>query len=67
MPQIKFSSEPRTAQISVKIGQTLKSELEKIAIINRSSITDITNSVLARYAREHIADIERFEEVFERR
>lgn len=64
MPRTKS---PRTSQMSIKVVSALRSDLEKIAAINRTTLTELTNDALTAYVQKHTADIERYEEVFERR
>lgn len=57
----------QTVQMSMRIGKKLKSDLEKIAVMNRTTVTDIAIAAFTAYVQEHTADIERYNKVFEGR
>lgn len=56
--------EPKTNQMSIRLGDRLKSDLEKIATMNRSTLTDITVTALIEYTKEHTTDIQYYNKVF---
>lgn len=65
--RIMFKSiydEPKTNQISIRLGDRLKRDLEKIATMNRATVTDIAIVALAAYAKEHTTDIQYYNKVF---
>lgn len=65
--RIMFKSiydEPKTNQMSIRLGDRLKRDLEKIATMNRATVTDIATAALAAYAKEHTTDIQYYNKVF---
>lgn len=65
--RIMFKSiydEPKTNQISIRLGNRLKRDLEKIATMNRTTVTDIAMVAFAAYAKEHATDIQYYDKVF---
>lgn len=65
--RIMFKSiydEPKTNQMSIRLGDRLKRDLEKIATMNRATVTDIATAALAAYAKEHATDIQYYNKVF---
>lgn len=65
--RIMFKSiydEPKTNQMSIRLGDRLKRDLEKIATMNRATVTDIATAALAAYAKERTTDIQYYNKVF---
>ena len=65
--RIMFKSiydEPKTNQMSIRLGDRLKRDLEKIATMNRATVTDIATAALVAYAKEHTTDIQYYNKVF---
>lgn len=56
--------EPKTSQMSLRLGDRLKCDLEKIATMNRTNLTDVAVTALIEYAKEHITDIQYYNKVF---
>lgn len=65
--RIMFKSiydEPKTNQISIRLGDRLKRDLEKIATMNRATVTDIATVAFAAYVKEHASDVQYYNKVF---
>lgn len=65
--RIMFKSiydEPKTNQMSIRLGDRLKRDLEKIATMNRATVTDIATVAFAAYVKEHASDIQYYDKVF---
>jgi predicted DNA-binding protein len=67
MPRIMFKSiydEPKTNQMSIRLGDRLKQDLEKIATMNRATVTDIVTEALTAYVKNHSQDVQYYNKVF---
>lgn len=67
MPRIMFKSiydEPKTNQMSIRLGDRLKQDLEKIATMNRATVTDIVTDALTAYVKNHSHDVQYYNKVF---
>lgn len=67
MPRIMFKSiydEPKTNQMSIRLGDRLKQDLEKIATMNRATVTDIVTDALTAYVKNHSQDVQYYNKVF---
>lgn len=64
IPLKSIYDEPRTNQMSIRLGNNLKQDLEKIATMNRTTITDIAINALRTYAESHWQDIQCYNKVF---
>lgn len=65
--RIMFKSiydEPKTNQMSIRLGDRLKRDLEKIATMNRATVTDIATAAFAAYVKERASDIQYYDKVF---
>lgn len=67
MPQIILKSiydEPKTNQISIRLGDRLIRDLEKIATMSHTTTDDIATTALVAYVKEHTTDIQYYNKVF---
>ena len=65
--RIMFKSiydEPKPNQMSLRLGDRLKRDLEKIATMNRATVTDIATVAFAAYVKERASDIQYYDKVF---
>lgn len=64
MPRIQMRGEPRSERIAVLITQTTRGNLDKVAMVQRTSVNDVVNAALAEYLEKHKNDIERYNSFF---
>lgn len=55
---------PRDSRLSVLTCERIKSELDKISTMNRTTISNIVNEALIAYIGEHRTDIQSYDKVF---
>lgn len=63
-PKTFYGQEPRDASIGIRMNSELKRNLEKVAFMKRTTLTDILNDLLKDFVRGHFDDLERYDEVF---
>jgi hypothetical protein len=56
--------EPRSERISVLTTLTTKRNLDKVAMIQRTSANDVINTAIAEYLEKHKDEIERYNSFF---
>ena len=64
MPRIAMSGEARSERIAVLTTITTRRNLDKVAMVQRTSVNDIINTAIAEYLEKHKADIERYNAFF---
>ena len=63
-PKTFYGQEPRDASLGFRMNSELKRNAEKVAFMNRMSLTDILNDLLKDFVRGHFDDLKRYDEVF---
>ena len=64
MPRIAMSGEPRSERIAVLTTIKIRSNLDKVAMVQRTSVNDIINTAIAEYLEKHQNDIDRYDAFF---
>ena len=64
MPRIQMRGEPRNERVAVLTTQTTKSNLDKVAMVQRTSVNDVINTAIAEYLEKHRNEIERYNSFF---
>lgn len=64
IPTKSIYDEQRKTQLSFRIGEKLKSNLNKISVMNRFTVTDVVNEALIEYAKKHSDDVRNYDKVF---
>lgn len=64
MPRIPMSGEPRSERVAVLMTPTTKANLEKIALVNKTSVNMVINNALDNLLKEHQNDIQRYNDFF---
>lgn len=62
--EVKEVKEKRDARANLLFTKTTKTNLEKIATIDRTSVNDIVNKLLEDYLETRQSDIARYDEFF---
>jgi hypothetical protein len=62
--EVKEEKEKRDARANLLFTKTTKRNLEKIAVIDRTSVNDIINKLLEDYLETRKSDIARYDEFF---
>ena len=64
MPRIPMSGEPRSERIAVLATQTTRRNLDKVAMVQRTSVNDVINTAISEYLEKHRGEIERYDSFF---
>ena len=64
MPRIPMSGELRSERIAVLTTQTARGNLDKVAMVQRTSVNDIINTAIAEYLEKHQGEIDRYNSFF---
>lgn len=64
MARIPMSGEPRSERIAVLTTQTTRGNLDKVAMVQRTSVNDVINTAIAEYLEKHRNEIERYNNFF---
>ena len=64
IPTRSIYEEQKTAQLSFRLGDRLKTNLSKISVMNRATVTDLINEALIEYAKHHNEDVRNYDKVF---
>jgi hypothetical protein len=66
MPRTKSAnqSQVKSERISVLLSPVLKEKLEKIRVIQRTSMNAIIIELLEKYAKKHSEDIQKYDNTF---
>ena len=64
MPRIQMSGEPRSDRIAVLTTRKIRRNLDKVAMVQRTSVNDIINTAIAEYLEKHKNDIDRYDAFF---
>lgn len=64
MGRIPLSGDPRSERVAVLMTPKTKSDLTKVATVNRTSVNMIINEAIAKYLEEHQNDIQRYNDFF---
>ena len=64
MPKIAHTGEIRSERIATLITRTMRADLTKVAMVNRTSLNDIVNDALLAYLVNHQEEIERYNAFF---
>ena len=62
--EVKEEKEKRDARANLLFTKTTKESLEKLAIVDRTSVNDIINKLLEEYIATRQKDIARYDEFF---
>lgn len=64
MPKIAMKPAPRSERLAVLVTVRTKSELDKVAMIQRESINGIINIAVCEYLEKHRGDIDLYDRIF---
>ena len=64
MPRIQMIGEPRSERIAVLTTQTTRRNLDKVAMVKRTSVNDVINAAIQDYLEKHKSDIQRYNDFF---
>ena len=64
MPRIPLTPAERDNSVTFRINTQLKNNIEKIAVMNRTTVTDIFNDLAGQFAGEHRKEIQYYDNVF---
>ena len=64
MPRIPMSGEPRSERIAVLTTQRTRKNLDKVAMVQRTSVNDIINTAISEYLEKHQGEIDRYNSFF---
>ena len=64
MGRIAMSGDPRCERMGVLMTTTAKQNLTKVAMVQRTSINQIINTLIDQYLEEHQNDIQRYNDFF---
>lgn len=59
-----YHDAPKDSRLSVLTCERIKSGLEKISTMNRTTISSIVNEALIAYIGQHRTDIQNYDKVF---
>ena len=64
MAKIEMTGELRSERMATLITPTIKADLTKVAMVNRTSVNDIVNNALSAYLKEHQEEVLRYNAFF---
>ena len=64
MPRIQMRGEPRSERIAVLATPTTRGNLDKVAMVQRTSVNDVINTAISEYLEKHSNEIERYNNFF---
>lgn len=64
MPKISMIGELRSERIAVLATLTTRQNLNKVAMVKRTSVNDVINAAIDEYLEKHQADIRRYNSFF---
>ena len=64
MGRIPLGGEPRSERIAVLTTLTARGNLDKVAMVQRTSVNDVINTAIAEYLEKHQSDIQRYNSFF---
>ena len=64
MARIPMSGELRSERIAVLTTRTIRGNLDKVAMVRRTSVNDIINLAIAEHLEKHKNDIDRYDAFF---
>ena len=64
MPKIAIKGDPRSERVAVLMTATVKENLTKVAMVQRTSVNLIINTAISKYLEEHQNDIQRYNAFF---
>ena len=64
MPRIPMSGELRSERIAVLTTRTTKGNLDKVAMVQRTSVNDVINIAISEYLEKHQGEIDRYNSFF---
>lgn len=64
MARIPMSGELRSERIAVLTTQTTRGNLDKVAMVRRTSVNDVINTAISEYLEKHQGEIDRYNSFF---
>ena len=64
MGRIPMSGEPRSERIAVLTTSTTRGKLDKVAMVQRTSVNDVINTAISEYLEKHQGEIDRYNSFF---
>ena len=64
MPRIQMSGEPRSERIAVLTTVKMRRNMDKVAMVMRTSVNDIINTAITEYLEKHQSEIQRYNSFF---
>ena len=64
MPKIAIKGDPRSERVAVLMTTTVKENLTKVAMVQRTSVNLIINAAIAEYLEKHQDEIQRYNAFF---
>ena len=64
MPRIAMKGDPRSERVAVLMTATVKENLTKVAMVQRTSVNLIINAAISEYLEKHQNEIQRYNDFF---
>ena len=64
MARIPMNGEPRSERTAIFITAKTRSDLTKVAMVQRTSVNQIINEAIEKHLAEHQSDIQRYNAFF---
>lgn len=64
MGRIPMGGDPRSERVAVLMTATVKENLTKVAMVQRTSVNLIINAAIAEYLEKHQNEIQRYNDFF---
>ena len=64
MPKIAIKGDPRSERVVVLMTTTVKENLTKVAMVQRTSVNLTINAAISEYLDKHQTDIQRYNAFF---
>lgn len=57
--------ETKSVRVNLLFKPSIKSDMDKLAVMNRSSLNNLMNDIAAEYIRAHRDDLDRYDNTFD--